>query len=80
MLDRDWGPGNPTWEDLEEERRNKVYFDAVLDGELQVLFNGTREETIKWLRENPEKGPWVSRGEDMRTFDRAEYLEMYGDK
>jgi hypothetical protein len=29
-----------------------MYFDAVLDENMNVLFNGTPDETKKWLEEN----------------------------
>jgi hypothetical protein len=32
-----------------------MYFDAVLDDRMKPVFNGTPEETEKWLKENPKK-------------------------
>jgi hypothetical protein len=55
-----------------------MYFDAVLDGLMYPLFNGTRDETRQWLRDNPEiaSAPevMVCTGENLAMITVPDYL------
>ncbi|AXQ61309.1 hypothetical protein SEA_LIBERTYBELL_68 [Streptomyces phage LibertyBell] len=56
------------------------YFDAVLDGNMQPVYNGTPEQTYKWLSGSVEHFTntyQVCRGKDMRLFEIADYLKEY---
>jgi hypothetical protein len=54
-----------------------MYFDAVINEKYEPLFNGTPEETKKWLvsDEIPDEQLNVVRGYDMRVLTVSEYLE-----
>lgn len=52
-----------------------MYFDAVLDKDTRPLFNGTPEETQKWLVDNPSwEKRWVCDGKTMNIITETEYL------
>ena len=52
-----------------------MYFDAVLDKNTKPVFNGTPEETLKWLVKNPNwHKRWVCVGETMEIVTETEYL------
>ena len=55
-----------------------MYFDAVLDTDMQVLFNGTPEETKKWLESRSEEMlshiTCVVDGKTLRSMSVLEYL------
>lgn len=53
-----------------------MYFDAVLDERMNPIFNGTPEETKKWLSEN-RNNPDVAQvcdGRNMRLVSIDDYL------
>ena len=53
-----------------------MYFDAVVTESMEVLFNGTPEETVEWLRENPtDEKTRVVPGKTLRVLTVSEYLE-----
>lgn len=56
-----------------------MYFDVVLNENMDVLFNNTPEKVGEWLSENKEKNSnWiVIPGESLNQMTVAEYL---GDK
>lgn len=56
------------------------YFDAVLDDNMQPVYNGTPEQTYKWLSGSAEHFTntyQVCRGKDMRLFEIADYLREH---
>lgn len=63
-------------------RRNgkvQMYFDAVLNDLQMPLFNGTPEETKKWIEDN--KPPWNLRvvvGETQEVLTVHEYMNTKG--
>jgi len=71
------------------EERGKIvdgtYFDAVVDMNKRLSdwaeFNGTREETLAWLKEHkPADGKWkymVYMGDHNKYVEVWEYLNMY---
>jgi hypothetical protein len=53
-----------------------TYFDAVLDNDMKVLFNGIPEDTKQWLRENPGMQDFsVCIGKTMHLVSAREYLD-----
>lgn len=56
-----------------------MYFDAVLDDEHNVLFNGTPKETADWLRQKMTEedcsGWLVSMGVSLRNVTVNTYLK-----
>lgn len=51
------------------------YFDAVLDSQYMPLFNGTRRETIAWLKQRPVGDGWmVCLGETLQIVPVVQYL------
>ena len=56
------------------------YFDSVLIDNMIPIFNGTTEETVKWLREHPEHSDKrVCFGKKTITLCLVpEYLEKFG--
>lgn len=56
-----------------------MYFDAVLDRDLNPVFNGTPEETAVWLRERAEehKDWMVCPGYAMRLMTVEDYLKSF---
>lgn len=55
----------------------KTYFDAVLDGSMRPVFNGTPFETKTWLEKNQTGDLDLMRvcpGHTMRLISVAEYL------
>lgn len=56
-----------------------LYFDAVLTDNVIPIFNGTTEETVKWLQEHPEHSDKrVCVGKTMHIYLVPEYLEQFG--
>jgi len=56
-----------------------MYFDAVVSGDLSfVYFNGTKEETVKWLRSRKTSETAVIDGKTLRQFTVKEYLDLEG--
>jgi hypothetical protein len=56
-----------------------MYFDAVIAGNGTVLFNGTPEETVKWIRENGvvlESSCYVVQGSTLKSHTLGEYLSL----
>lgn len=55
-----------------------MYLDAVLDENLEVLFNGTPAETRKWISSNDNlyDTARVVRGYDLQQFSLEEYMEQ----
>jgi len=54
-----------------------MYFDAVLDDDMVPLFNGTPEETLRWLRQNPDVHVMgVCVGSSMVVVNTDEYIAM----
>ena len=52
-----------------------MYFDAVLDKNLRPIFNGTPEETKRWLETHPvDKETRVCYGQTMETVTVKQYL------
>lgn len=53
-----------------------MYFDAVLDKNMQPIFNGTPEEVAKWLRRNQDDSTIdkVCAGQSMRLVEPKDYL------
>jgi hypothetical protein len=56
-----------------------MYLDAVLDGDMQPLFNGTTEEVVDWLttEDLPEPGDVVAIGSTSEIVSVSEYLDRY---
>jgi len=53
-----------------------LYFDAVLDAKMMPVFNGTREETVAWLKDHPEAfGMDVCLGRSLMMVTVPEFLE-----
>lgn len=55
-----------------------MYFDAVLDFNMKPLFNGTPEETTKWLLKQPDTfldQVRVCIGYSMEMVSATEYLK-----
>lgn len=56
-----------------------MYFDAVLDDEYNVLFNGTPKDTARWLRaelEDQDCSGWmVMLGVSLRNVTVSDYLK-----
>jgi hypothetical protein len=54
-----------------------TFFDGVLDEHMDVVFNGTPEETLQFLQENMEdsKDFLVCSGEDIKIYTVEQYLE-----
>ena len=51
--------------------------DTVLDLDSKILFQGTTDETVEWLDENPVKTPlWVSIGETGDIMTSSQYLDL----
>jgi hypothetical protein len=60
---------------------NGMYFDAVVVAETMIpVFNGTKEETLQFLRDNPSIDRWhrVVRGENLEQMTVADYVAKYG--
>lgn len=54
-----------------------LYFDAVFSHSGVLLFNGTPEETQKFIKREPIKSDsYVIQGQSLRTFSVKEYLEL----
>lgn len=52
-----------------------IYFDAVLDENMQPLFNGTPEETKEWLEKNETNNSIrVCIGESLALVTVQEYM------
>jgi hypothetical protein len=53
-----------------------TYLDAVLNNHMDVLFNGTPEETVKWLEEviTPDQSWLVHMGRTMQSVSVVAYL------
>lgn len=58
-----------------------MYFDAVVDANMVPVFNGTREQTLVWLKENPEylkkNDHRVVIGETLQVVTPWEFVNMY---
>jgi len=57
---------------------SRTYFDAVLDENMQPLFNGTPEATKEWLRnrtESENNNVQVSPGHQLRLMTVEDYLK-----
>ena len=59
-----------------------MYFDAVLDEGMHPIFNGTQDETVKWLQEHPslpvlDAATQVCVGRNMQLLTVAEYLTEF---
>lgn len=61
-----------------------MYFDdmvepnAVFDIDNDCLFQGTPEEVVKWLVENPAKQPrWVFNGKTTQDLTESEFLDLF---
>lgn len=60
-------------EEREARRRDTVVHNS---GE-HAIFNGTTEETVKWLEDNPSNEPrWVYTGETGDILTESEYLDL----
>lgn len=58
-----------------------TYFDAVLDQRFNPIFNGTPEETIKWLEGMTPISDWqVCIGRTMQTVPVATYIQSHREK
>lgn len=57
-----------------------MYFDAVLDDDMNPLVNGTQEEVLEWLdkRRGIEDEVQVCIGKTMQLVTVEEYLEQFG--
>lgn len=54
---------------------SKTYFDAVLDENMQVLFNGTPQDTKEWLEKSKtDSSVRVCIGESMVLVTIPEYM------
>jgi hypothetical protein len=58
-----------------------TYFDAVLDVDLNPVFNGTTEETMEWLEQriiNQQTmlGLYVCDGRTLRIISVSEYMRL----
>lgn len=51
-----------------------MYFDAVLDRDYNVLYNGTAAETAEWLNANAQEDMVVVCGVDLTQLTPSEYL------
>lgn len=62
--------------------REGTYFDAVLNKDYYPCFNGTREETVTWLKsEDIDLSKYrVCIGETLETFTAGEYLRRFDKK
>ena len=62
---------------------SSTYFDAVLDGAMIPVFNGTAQETVAWLGK-PENawalGYQVCIGETLQLVSVEEYLKIQAKK
>lgn len=57
-----------------------MYFDAVLNTDMLPIYNGTPEQTKKWLEENPvedEHAYQVCIGKTLQLVSVWEYKNMY---
>ena len=56
-----------------------MWSDTVVDVDMKKVFEGTREETLKWARENILFAPdtQIHAGDTMRVFTVPEYLRKY---
>lgn len=54
-----------------------MYFDCVLDKDMKPLFNGSSEETVRWLKENETADTdWVCLGKGLERVSIPDYLEQ----
>ena len=60
-----------------------MYFDVVLDGRLDPIFQGNRANTVRWIKDNPscydDQMVTVSVGETLDQLPIKEYLDKYGE-
>lgn len=53
----------------------ETFFDAVLDDAMMPVFNGTPEETLDWLKANPDaQSLRVCPGQSLRVIPAKEYM------
>jgi len=55
-----------------------IYYDAVLDDNMRPVFNGTQEETVKWLTDSASRFTDTYRvcvGMTMRLMEISDYLK-----
>lgn len=52
-----------------------IYFDAVLTSNMMPIFNGTPEQTVEWLKKNPDASNLtVCIGKTLQIVTVAKYL------
>lgn len=57
-----------------------TYYDAVLDGDMQPLCNGSQDEVLEWLETRPslQDDVTVCIGRTMKFVSVEEYLQQFG--
>lgn len=52
-----------------------MFFDAVIDSNLNVIFNGTGEQVRRWLEENEtDENTFVCVGQGLGSYSVDDYL------